>query len=51
MRTNTASTAWWDGVIADVAAAEATAAAEAAAAVHDYLTAAMGQPAYAYEPV
>jgi hypothetical protein len=45
MRTNTE---WRDGVMADVAAAEATAAAEAAVAVQDYLASVMGQPAYAY---
>jgi hypothetical protein len=49
MRTNTANTAWWDGVIADVAAAEATAAAEAAVAVQECVSSMVGQPAYAYE--
>jgi hypothetical protein len=49
MRTN--NTEWRDNVMADAAAAEATAAAEEVVAIHDYLTGLMGQPAYAYEYV
>jgi hypothetical protein len=47
----TSNTEWRDAVMADVAAAEATADAEEATAIHTYLTSLMGQPAYAYEYV